>query len=237
MKTLKLICPLVALALSSVTHAAPVQYQITATVFDESEYLENGTEIPLTTNTLFAYDTPISTTFFYDATTVATSTNNPADPWLYSYFTGAATNFSGTVLSYSFSSSSADAAAYDLSSDASYLYLLDSVEIFSGEWATSSSPARTNLNGFSIGDFTLVGAAAFSDGLDMLPDQSLPTDLSATSSFAGAGLLFKNPAGNIRRVLFFNGNITPVPVPSALGFFLSGLVGLGANALRKQNKK
>lgn len=217
-----LICSLAALTFSTITHATPVQYQVTATY--STEYYINGGHA---VSALYSLGTTISANFFYDAATPATSINNPNSiTGPYSYYTQAATDFSGNILGQIFHASNADVAVHDY----------DIVAIGTGEVAYNSATQNSNFQGFTVGEFTLIGAAFSIMGADdMLPDQSIPSSLHDLNSFNTLMLYFKNYDGNMRWTLFTDASITPapVPLPSSALFFLSGLIGLGANAVRK----
>jgi hypothetical protein len=231
---------LLALSVGTAANAMSVQYQLTAT--HTQELVWNGSQnVPAGSGFLFADGTPVSVSFSYDAATPATSTNNVgvSDLSSYghnSYYTGSLTGISGSVLGYSFSSGHGDTVV----ADSSFSDPTSSDGIFhqTGRFANSGSPAFSSLSGFSIGDFTLIGVAAYIVGPKTLfPDQSLPTTLSgAGAANTGVNLLFVNSTGAYRTAQFWNGTIAPVPLPAAFLFFASGLAGLGANAFRKAKR-
>ena len=230
------ISPLLAFGFATIANAAPVQYQITAT--HAAELIWNGTQSVQTfSNYLFADGTTISATFFYDSTTVATSSNNVgvydlSNYGLNSYYTGSITNFSGVVSGHTFSSATGDTVVADSSANS---YGGDGIFHQAGLAANPASPAYTSLQGFSIGDFTLVNIGTYVVGPNsFLSDQSLPTTLGNTSGGnTGFNLIFRDSAGNYRTAAFWGGNIAPVPLPSSVLFFISGLASLGASAYRK----
>lgn len=237
MKTLNaLTCTLAALTFSAIAHAAPVQYQITAAY--NGEWIWNGTQSVPTSNFLFTSGTTISATFFYDATTAATSTNNPGQydlaPYgLNSYYTGSITSFAGSVSGHTFSAATGDTLVGD--SNTSSTTGRDGVFHEAGRATNASSPAYTSLQGFSLGDYTLVSMVAYAVGPNtFLSNQSLPSTLTnAIGGNTGLNLSFQDSTGTYRTATFWNGTVTAVPLPTSALLFLSGLVGLGANAARK----
>lgn len=239
MKNLRsLTCALAALSFSAMTHAAPVQYKITAVY--SGEFIWDGTQAVPTNSYLFTTSsTPISATFFYDSATPVTSSDNASTGSLsrfgaYSYYAESISNFSGTVLNYSFSSPTAST----LVADGTTSNMADGIFHQIGSAADPSIPATVQLSGFTIADYTLTGFVAYTVGAPMmLSNQTLPVDIAATKTFPilniGLNLTFVNSIGEYRSATFWNGTITPVPLPNAALFFASGLIGLGANTLRK----
>jgi hypothetical protein len=228
------IAPLLALSFSTIANAAPVQYQIILPY--EGELLSNRTQV--TSTPVFSADAVATVNISYDPTTPATSTNNISGAFgPHSYYAGAITNFSGAILGHSFYSPSGDAEVYNSHSGA-----LDNAIMFTAGGEPSPAghlPLVNNFQGFTAQDFTLIGATIAMLGPNLiLTNQSLPQapiDLSLPIT-AQLILTLRNSAGDIQYAYFLGSNITSVPLSNSALFFLSGLIGLGTNKLRKLNR-
>jgi hypothetical protein len=228
-----LICALAALTFSAIAHAAPVQYQLA------------GHFIGSSGPRLFDYGTPLTVTFTYDSTTIASHTNYPGVAEMsefapLSYYTGAINALYGSVLNYSFSSAHGDAQVSSYLTANNTVGEFPALFISTGYLTDPSSPANSSLQGFSIGESNLIGILGFailnSSG-DAPPNQQLPEILSLSNGQIyniHLDLLFKSPTDQYSsHQRFYIDNITAVPLPNSALLFLSGLIGLGANIFRK----
>ncbi len=228
MKLLKpWIAALLAFGFASMANAAPVQYHMSATYSDFHS----------PDNFAFADGTTVSATFSYDPSTPFTSAGSfdfNGSQLESSYYTGSLTQITGSLLNYGFSAASADTTA--LNCPLAFCGLQGTILSSAGNFAQPESAAYSSLQGFSIGDFSLVGLAIDTYYSNALIDRSLPASLiDPYPLFSHLELRFENSLGETR-YSFFGGVITPVPLPGSLLFFMSGLIGLGANQFRKFKK-
>lgn len=226
---------LVALSFAVSATAAPVQYHLTATHFAEVDWITDTQPVLASSNFLFSNGAALSATFFYDADTPLTSTIS-SDGVNYGdarYYMGSVTQFSAQASGYAFSSDRADTFIYDWllvgDSDGNEFHAPNYIFTIAGDSRFPINP--TNVQGFSLGDYTLINYVL---GTTRELDPVHP--LSAIPDFTQVQLNFENSNGARRTVAFFTNEITPVPLPAGLWLFASGLVGLGVNSIKKSKK-
>ncbi|MFT3930021.1 MAG: hypothetical protein QM709_06955 [Spongiibacteraceae bacterium] len=233
MKILRaLIFPLASFVFSAVAHAAPVQYQLTATHTTEYVLAQGDTAFtPVSQDEYWLADgASITATFYYDSAVAPTSANVPVT------LTGTSGTYTALRSIYlAFSNLNFEVANHSIYAPLATAVVFDANNTSSA--SRDSIQAVSSGNGFNqliFGDYTgAFGIIIIGGNSDMLSNQALPNTLTEVNSlYTGITIRFSS-ANNTRTVEFSNGTISQVPLPTSALFFLSGLIGLGANAARK----
>lgn len=227
-----LIFPFAALAFSAIAHAAPVQYQLTAYHTAEISTATGSTvQTPVNPSDYFFADgTAITATFLYDPAVPPIATNVPITvPGTSGPFTAlssiyiAFSNLSFNVAGYSIAAPQWRAIVMNTNGGAGDLFL-----------GVPNGALNSGFSLLAIGNYSPSSASIVLSGdANMLTSQALPPSLTGLSAtYTGFTIDFSSASGT-RSVRFADGVISQVPLPSSALFFLSGLIGLGANAVRK----
>ncbi len=203
-------CILCLAIFSNVSFSAPVRYEYQVEVNPSQP--------------LFSAGTVVSGSFIYDSE--STTVGVPAPTWSSwfgdhsRYGAGVISDFSGSISGNLFSAADAEILIADATPSDSYTH--DGYFIDGGSMTLSNLP----MNGFTIGDYTLVGFTYFGWGNeDLYSSQDLPAQLIPGPSNGGINLHFQNPfANNITVNAWTNNSLTAVPLPAAFIPFASAIL-------------
>lgn len=205
-------------------HSAAAQYQFTVSHYREIDANYDPVDPG---DYLFADGSAVFGSFFYDNSVTASGSNihdsgDLAPFGLLSIYDGAVTGIAASVNGHGFSALSSMTMVGN--SDPGDTTFLDGVFHMAGELDAEGYYAGSGFQGFTIGDFTLVGMNLYSIGSPYyLSGQALPNTLTDPAVLgSGLNLIFFDSQHNMR-IAQFEGSIAPVPLPATELLFGSGL--------------
>lgn len=214
--------------LSNASFALPIAYDFSVSVLKEWQ-VDARVNSP-DSEQIFADNTVMTGSFVYDNEVSPYRVDVPSfSPNAYGNqtFYTAVSGFNATIGGYNYGS---DVSSVGMSnSDPSDVSVLDGFFIGGGKYG-SHEDGSSNLNGFTIGDWTLDAYVLFGIGnSDYLNDQSLLDIIEPAPMNSGMNLLFSNSAGEERIVQSWPLEISvvgpvSVPEPSSALLLMFGLL-------------